>query len=222
LPSPETTPVAQRKQLREEAESSTFDVERYMLDYLYGSDDTIYQSATQYTPWWSTLAEAQTETGDQKNGCGTVRNVEFTEEENKILRELPNKEYLVEDGDTSELLAGLVTIIFAYCYDFRTTEGEHSSESGWTLCKLSPLLSWLDTLSYPTQAMEACIRRALIFPYIRRYDLATLVARDMVTVFKLGKRAALRCLMAVKQLLEKEDHLYLLNTLYVLYNDCSV
>eukprot|EP01138_Halocafeteria_seosinensis_P006449 gb/GECG01006592.1/.p1 GENE.gb/GECG01006592.1/~~gb/GECG01006592.1/.p1 ORF type:complete len:665 (+),score=92.63 gb/GECG01006592.1/:1-1995(+) len=206
LPSPETTPVEHRSNLRERSEMELFDIERYMLDFLYGNEDNIYQSAVEYIPWWVALENESRSVGDKRH---------FTEQENRTLRGLPNKEYLIGDNERPKLFAGLVSLVYAYCYDYRTTEGEHSSESGWTLCKLSPLLSWLDTLPSPSESLKACVRRALIFPYIRRFDLATLVATDVVTVFKLGKRAILRCLLAVKQLLEKEDHVYLLNTLYI-------
>ena len=42
------------------------------------------------------------------------------------------------------LYLGLVDLLFAYCYDHRTTEGEGNVESAWTMCKLSSTLSCLE------------------------------------------------------------------------------
>ena len=66
----------------------------------------------------------------------------------------------------------------------------------------------------------ACVRRALVFPYLRRWDLACLCLGDTATVLMAGKRAALRCLLAVRRQLcrhggdEASMH-YLLNTLWL-------
>ncbi len=42
------------------------------------------------------------------------------------------------------MLLGLADILFAYAYDHRTTTGDPSVESAWTVAVLSPLLSWLE------------------------------------------------------------------------------
>lgn len=42
------------------------------------------------------------------------------------------------------MLLGLADILFAYAYDHRTTGGDPSVESAWTVATLSPLLSWLE------------------------------------------------------------------------------
>ena len=39
---------------------------------------------------------------------------------------------------------GLVDVIYAYAYDERTTMGEHTVESWWTVSRLSATLSWFD------------------------------------------------------------------------------
>ena len=41
-----------------------------------------------------------------------------------------------------------VDIIFAYCYNHRTTQGENSVESAWTVGTLSPTLSCLEVSSF--------------------------------------------------------------------------
>lgn len=222
------------------------------------------------------------------------------------------------------LLLGLVSILYAYCYDHRTTGGEGNVESGWTMATLSPLLSWLDddivpppavgagaapasslatgggaaeavaastagvaramaklglggggdtsagadadvdaateavrrlmlgdtvppaastapasdassnaapsassaSLSpvsvHPTIAatVTACMRRCLTYPYMRRWDLAQLVAMDAATLLMRGRRYVLRSLLHVRKVLAKEEHRYLLNVLFL--NDYCV
>lgn len=41
-------------------------------------------------------------------------------------------------------LLGLADVLFAYAYDHRTTTGDATVESAWTVAVLSPLLSWLE------------------------------------------------------------------------------
>ena len=65
----------------------------------------------------------------------------------------------------------------------------------------------------------ACLRRALVFPYLRRWDLGAACLSDAVTLLMCGRRAALRALLHVRRLLahgddDSEMH-YLLNTLVV-------
>lgn len=59
-----------------------------------------------------------------------------------IMHLLPKKE-LAEVKDPAAQLLGLIDILFAYAYDFRTNEGESTVESGWTICTLSSTLSYL-------------------------------------------------------------------------------
>ena len=94
-------------------------------------------------------------------------------------------------------LFSLVDILCAYAYDTRITQYDPSPESAWTISILSPTLSWL----IPSRSLESVlisfIRRVLIYPYLRRYDLARLCIKDCALIFKLGKRRLLKCLLDV-------------------------
>lgn len=76
----------------------------------------------------------------------------------------------------------LVDILFAYCYDFRTTDWEHSVESGgfkwvlllfvkynlgWNISHLAPSLSWLVRWKSVREAVIGCFSRALTKPLYR-------------------------------------------------------
>ncbi|CAN0340447.1 unnamed protein product, partial [Ectocarpus sp. 13 AM-2016] len=115
-------------------------------------------------------------------------------------RRLPNREYLIEAGSSEErrVLLGLADILFAYAYDHRTTTGDATVESPWTVAVLSPLLSWLEVCArVRTDVALAGIRRSLIFPYLRVWELGALVARDVRDILAAGKRCILRCLLQV-------------------------
>ena len=56
-----------------------------------------------------------------------------------------HQELLVPREYRRPALCGLVDILFAYCYDTRTTDGEHNVESAWTIIRLSSTFSWLGT-----------------------------------------------------------------------------
>jgi len=62
------------------------------------------------------------------------------------LKDFPGHEYILTPRDQQAVYFGLVDIIAAYCYDHRTTEGEPTSESAWTINKLSATLSWFEVI----------------------------------------------------------------------------
>jgi len=68
--------------------------------------------------------------------------VTFNETEVDLLKELPNKEYLLDPEDIKKLFLNLVDILYASCYNHRTTLGENTTESSWTINKLSSTLCW--------------------------------------------------------------------------------
>lgn len=80
-----------------------------------------------YTAEWETL---------QKD------DVAFNAADVDLLKELPNKEFLLDAVDIRKLCFNLVDILYAGCYDHRTTLGESTVESGWTINKLSSTLCW--------------------------------------------------------------------------------
>jgi protein SHQ1 len=210
---------------------------------------------------------------------------------------LPSVEALAATfPETWRLLTGLVTVLFAFAYDHRTTHGETGVESGWTIATLSPLLSWLDDDLVPPQqqaglmggsggvegvteslralllsptsdaergsstaaaaaaaaaaggapgptpaassssafsssphargpatagdALRECVRGALCYPYLRRWDLARRCAMDVGMLLRGGTRPVLRALLAVRRTFAKEEARYLLNVLFL--NDYAV
>lgn len=115
-----------------------------------------------------------------------------------------------------DVALGLIDIIFAYLYDLRTTSGEHTVESGWTIKKLSPTLScfvrWVDA----KEAVEGAVRRSVCYPLYRNWDLSLLVLSDLKSMIKAGRVAVLHCLTDIyKVFMNSGDFRYLLNDLYM-------
>jgi hypothetical protein len=75
-------------------------------------------------------------------------------------------------------------------------------ESSWTVTTLSPSLCWLQSYRSSRHSVQdvvvAFVRRALTYPYLRRWDLARRVLRDVVLILQGGKRHILRCLLKVR------------------------
>jgi len=89
------------------------------------------------------------------------------------------------------------------------------------------MLSWLETYREedvsakiePIQVLCYCIRRSLIYPYIRNFGFATkVVVQDVMDILSTGKRTVLRCLLQIRWILDhttSDTYHYLLNTIYL-------
>jgi protein SHQ1 len=133
--------------------------------------------------------------------------------------------HLLDPTECQKTFLGLVDIIFAYAYNHRTTQGENSVsppirphvfsvfnqwtllqvESGWTVCKLSSTLSWLEVNILVSMSFIFCLglifqifnnlkdvlvashRRCLVFPLFRSWKLACVVLNDVREIFAIGE-----------------------------------
>ncbi|ESO07605.1 hypothetical protein HELRODRAFT_190992 [Helobdella robusta] len=91
----------------------------------------------------------------------------------------------------------------------------YNVESGWTICKLSSTLSWFDRFMNINEVITSCIRRSLIYPLYRNYELSVAVLTDVSCILKRGRKYVLRCLLKIRKLLLDADDHYLLNDLYI-------
>lgn len=137
----------------------------------------------------------------------------FTEEENRMMANLPNIEFNIVNEKA--LYLGLVDLLFAYSYDYRTTEGDSTVESPWTIVNLSSSLSCFDTFSTLKDTLIACIRRSLCYPLYRNFDLSMKCIMDVYVLFKLGKIAILKALLHMKKLFESQESYYIYNRCWI-------
>ncbi|XP_070559764.1 protein SHQ1 homolog isoform X2 [Ptychodera flava] len=214
VPDPDLTSPSERRKLRIEAENGKFDDDHYLAD-LY--QDEMVQQILAYQPSWFEEYEKSRSQQSFVDGNLSANQsiVKFTEEEKEQLRKLPNKEYLLDKQTQNSLFFGLLDIIFAYAYNHRTTEGENTVESAWTICKLSSTLSWLQTFTSLQDVVVSCHRRSLCYPLYRHWKLTQKVYQDVQQIFSLGRRKLLQCLLEIHRLLSTDDTRYILNDLYV-------
>lgn len=111
----------------------------------------------------------------------------------------------------------LLDLVCAYLYDLRTTDGEHSVESGWTIKKLSPSLSFLVQWPDVGAAVVGFLRRSLVFPIYRNWRLSLKVLDDVELVLETGRVAVLKCLLEIRRIFNSSsgDCYYLFNQLFL-------
>jgi protein SHQ1 len=109
----------------------------------------------------------------------------------------------------------LVDVLYAYAYDVRTTDGEHTCESAWTICSIASTLSWLDSFTNIAELQASLYHRALAYPLHRHFDLCERVWQDVTVILNSGKVCVVKCLVEVKRILDTSDSRYLLNTVVV-------
>lgn len=199
LPDPDVTPASSRTQLRLECEVKDFSDEHYLADRVYRNyiDELIA-----FVMVW-----------EQYHARGT--SATLCVEDTERLKDFPLREYILTPNDQQALYFGLIDIIAAYCYDHRTTEGDPTSESAWTINKLSATLSWFEVYATLNDALLAFMRRSLCYPLFRNYDLSVKILRDVQILLLLGKRQLLKCLLDIHQLFSQSSPRYLLNRVYI-------
>mmetsp|Transcript_23702 Transcript_23702/g.49637 ORF Transcript_23702/g.49637 Transcript_23702/m.49637 type:complete len:464 (+) Transcript_23702:282-1673(+) len=217
IPQPEVLQPAERTAARLAAEDAAFSSDHYMADYM--EDDEV-RAALSYVPWWAALADAPSEEGSTEFTVGPEVNTrawpENGSEEQHFLLQLPRKEFLLSGRMQRRALCGLVDLLYAYCYDVRTTLGEHTVESGWTLRHISTQLSWLDPPESVKAALRSCVRRALCYPLLRHWRLSLALIDDVTRILERGKTAVLKALVACRfTLLRSGEFGYLLNRVWV-------
>jgi len=203
LPNPDGTPVNERRTLRIESELLKWNVQRYIGD-LEIKEDPIYNDAKNMSPHWKSIGSITNTLKNlnisKQNDIIDTKEPYFTPHETYKLATLTTS--LIPTPSIQEhypLLLSLLDIFYAYTYDHRFTLGDSTCESAWTIVILSMCLLWLKFYTVdntPIKGFQWSIRRALIYPYIRNYDI-------------------LRCLLHIYEILEKSECYYLLNKLYI-------
>lgn len=194
LKDPDRKSRAMRKEERLSDESCRFN-EEYYLSCLYEENDTIERLI-----------------GQDLN----AKTVDLDESDLYDMKNLPVRSYLLDKREKKQLLFGLVDILFAYAYDMRTCEGEHTPESNWTISKISATLSWLESFDNMRDVVTSCYRRALIFPLFRHHQLAVAVMADVLGIIRGGRKGCIKCLLAIRRLFNQTpDSKFILNDLFI-------
>ncbi|KAJ1974251.1 hypothetical protein H4R35_003700 [Dimargaris xerosporica] len=142
---------------------------------------------------------------------------QFTDQEQAQMQELPRKELLIDATAAAQrsLYLGLVDLLYAYNYNHRTTLGESTVESIWTIGTLSPTLAALEEFTSLKDTFVALYRRALAYPLYRHWELCDKVRQDTYMLLLLGRRGALKALLELKDLFDHHDTYYVYSKLYL-------
>lgn len=207
----ETCPPAERRKRRLKHEEEKWDEDHYMADFV---DDDYIQELIHWT---------------HPHTVSTI-DFQYTEAENMKMLRLPRKEYLATPYQTHQLYLTLLTLLFAYAYDSRTTQLDPTPESGWTISSLVPAFSALDPppyspapLAHPeafdaselAATFAASYRRALAFPLFRSWALAERCRADVAGFLRAGKRMVVRCLLEMKDILDHHEVYYVYSKIWV-------
>lgn len=216
---PERATPAERLLERLLKENIKFDPEIYAADYIMAQrpeeDDKNYR---ELLLWRSPSARALA--AWQKLKKEGVMEVAFSAEEQERMVQLPRRTVLVDGPQLPHVVAFLVSVLFAYHYDLRETEGEHNVESAWTVGKLTPQIAALDSVlaadgALLRGAVVGGYRRALCYPYHRSFDLAQKLWDDVYYTLRGGKRQVLRCLLDCRELFRYHDVYYVYDKIWM-------
>ncbi|GLB35367.1 putative SHQ1 protein [Lyophyllum shimeji] len=207
----EVCTVAERRRKRLQHEEQKWDEEYYMADF--ADDEYIRELLTWTHPH-----------------TDHIENFQYTEEENAVMLRLPRKEYLATPTQTHNLYLTLLTLLFAYAYESRTTQHDPTPESAWTISTLTPAFSALDPpnsaavsvadpLTFSTDELSETFvtsyRRSLAFPLYRSFILAEACRMDVAGFLSRGKRTVVRCLLEMKNILDHHEVYYVYSKVWV-------
>lgn len=199
LKTPEEISFEDRKKLMEEYENTKFSSDHYLAD-LY--DDELIEPIIAYKPPWDLIKSSE--------------KLKFSDEEIEVLKNLPNKEYLLTQEEYDKVTYSLIDILFAYCYEKRVTYNENNIESSWTINRLSATFSWFAVFDNVHETLVSCYRRSLIYPIYRNFKLSAKICKDVETIFYIGRKYVIKCLIEIYKLFNNsQDARYILNQLYV-------
>jgi protein SHQ1 len=183
------------------------------------------------------------------DGTGTAQ---FTNQETSAMLRLPRKECqfqvsvsiqnqftyidLLSTSEIHDMYLTLVTFLFSYAYELRSTKYDFNPESAWTICTLTPAISALDPPPYgmPTEiaattspasqffsrgellaTLIPCYRRSLAFPLYRSFALADACRKDVAGFLLMGQRTVIRCLLDLKHILDHHEVYYVYSKIWV-------
>ena len=235
---PKKIPIKFRYLAKLEEEIRNFDAEHYVSDlFLEDKESDFYDENFNNILKLSNIEFMKSISKDNFQNNEML----FNENELQILKEVNkvNLDSMINNLNHNnnnfcafKFYLNIIDILFAFIYDCITTEFEHSSESGWTINKLSSTLSNLIDFNknYYSQSKHisfdilneliknliiSCYRRLLIYPLYRNFKLCEKVKNNVIEILSKGKFGLTKCFIIIKKIFEKSEPRYLLNTLYI-------
>ncbi|KZT44141.1 SHQ1-domain-containing protein [Sistotremastrum suecicum HHB10207 ss-3] len=196
----ETMSPAERLANREQKEEEKWDEEYYMQAADFVNDEEIVELVN----WKADFQEHSSELSP------------LDEEETQAVLRLPRKEYLISPTQSTSLYLTLISLLFSYCYDSRTTQQDPNSESAWTISILTPSFAALDASpSSLSTVFRASYRRALAYPLYRSWLFCERCRHDVADIMAGGKRKVLRYLLKMKGILDHHEVYYIYSKIWM-------
>ena len=129
----------------------------------------------------------------------------------------------------------LISFLFSYAYEVRSTKHDFNPESAWTICTLTPAIGALDPPPYDMltefvvtsansqifsqgellAALVPCYRRSLAFPLYRSFAFADACRADLANFLLRGQRMVIRCFLDLKCILDHHEVYYIYSKIWV-------
>ena len=224
---PKEIPINKRYLFKLEKENKDFDSEHYITD-LYLDD----KNSDFYDEFFDNIISSNFDKKDKKNKDN------FDEIENEVLFKISKLNINNENNDNNllkykyNIYLNIIDILFSFLYNCLVTEYENSSESGWTINKLSATLSCLMDfdLNYYSQSNEISFdilnetienliisnyRRVLIYPLYRNIKICEKIKFLIIKILDIGRFGILKCLLKIKNIFDRNEPRFLLNIIYI-------
>ena len=237
---PKEIPINKRYLYKLEKENNDFVPERYLTDLFLDDKNSDF-----YDELFAGIIENDLNEKDKLflESIKDKKNKDnFDEIENEVLYKISklniNDDNINNNNNSSKkifkynLYLNIIDILFGYIYNCLITEYENSSESGWTINKLSSSLSCLIDfdLNYYSQSNEISFdilfetienlfisnyRRVLIYPLYRNIKICNKVKNIIIKILELGRFSILKCLLKIKNIFDRNEPRFLLNIIYI-------
>ena len=190
--------INERRKQRKQLETNAFNEDHYLAD-TFETNDELIDILNLDSKWKNDIA-LSSEHKQRMITLGTQKRCKLK----------------IEKEDVLSVSLGLLDILFAFCYDFRTTDWEHNTESAWTISKLCATLSCGEKYSTTNECVITGIRRSLCYPLYRNWELSVLVWKDVCDLLKnSGKIGILHVLLSLIPVFLTSEGYYLYNQMYV-------
>lgn len=140
---------------------------------------------------------------------------DFSAEERSKLVGIARRQYLMSRNTAKISFNAVADVVYSSLYDAILFGIEGSCESHWTIGKLSSTLSWFDNFDEMSEVILSTLRRTLVYPVFRNYEACKVIWDQELKMFKKGRIAILKLLIRTLKLIEKGEHRWRLNRLYI-------
>jgi protein SHQ1 len=139
----------------------------------------------------------------------------FTPEQFRALSGISKREFLLSESNAKRSFFSVPEVCFAYVYDTIMFGIDDTCESHWTIGKISATLAWFDLSLSAADTVMTALPRCMVYPMYRNYSFAKTCWELTVSLFKEGKAPVLKCLLRAQVLVQKGEHRWRLNRLYI-------